>query len=38
LCASCHGVNSKDQAGGAAPTNKPEALRELLRTWKTLPK
>jgi hypothetical protein len=38
VCASCHGVNSKDQAGGAAPTNKPEALRNLLRYWKGLPK
>ena len=38
VCASCHGANSKDQAGGNAPTNKPEALRELLRSWKSLPK
>jgi hypothetical protein len=38
VCASCHGVNSKDQAGLPAPTNKPEALRELLRSWKSLPK
>ena len=38
VCASCHGVNSKDQAGGLAPVNKPEALRELLRSWKSLPK
>jgi hypothetical protein len=38
VCASCHGVNSKDQAGGVAPTNPPEALRTLLRFWKTLPK
>ena len=37
VCASCHGVNSKDQAGQNTPTNKPEALRELLRAWKLLP-
>jgi hypothetical protein len=36
-CASCHGVNTLDQAGRPTPTNKPEALRELLRYWKTLP-
>jgi hypothetical protein len=38
VCASCHGVNSKDQAGAAPPTNKPAALAELLRFWKALPK
>ena len=38
VCASCHGVNSQDQAGGAAPTNPPEALRTLLRFWKSLAK
>ncbi len=37
VCASCHGANSRDQAGNNAPTNKPEALRELLRAWKLLP-
>jgi hypothetical protein len=37
VCASCHGVNSKDQAGNGSPTNKPEALRDLLRAWKLLP-
>ncbi|HEY5801425.1 MAG TPA: hypothetical protein VIT92_14470 [Burkholderiaceae bacterium] len=36
VCASCHGVNSRDQAGFAAPINKPEALRELLAHWKTI--
>lgn len=35
-CASCHGTNTVNQAGLAAPTSKPEALRELLRHWKTL--
>lgn len=38
VCASCHGVNQADQAGQAAPVNKPEALRELMRAWKSLPK
>lgn len=33
-CAACHGINSKNQAGFAAPSNKPEALRELLAKWK----
>ncbi len=37
VCASCHGANNKDQAGQNTPTNKPEALRELLRAWKLLP-
>lgn len=36
-CASCHGVNSLNQAGTATPTHKPQALRDLLRHWKTLP-
>jgi 2-haloacid dehalogenase len=34
-CTSCHGVNSHDQQGRAEPTNPPEALRTLLRYWKT---
>ena len=38
VCASCHGVNQADQAGRPEPTNKPEALRALLRHWNTLPK
>ncbi|SHG72254.1 hypothetical protein [Massilia sp. CF038] len=37
-CASCHGLNSKDQAGGFTPLNKPEALRKLMQHWKQLPK
>lgn len=35
-CASCHGTNTLDQAGRSAPANKPQALRQLLRYWKTL--
>jgi hypothetical protein len=38
VCGSCHGVNKVDQAGKPAPENKPEALRTLLKYWKTLPK
>ncbi|MBX3604594.1 MAG: hypothetical protein KF788_04955 [Piscinibacter sp.] len=34
VCASCHGLNSRDQAGGSTPTNEPEALRQLLQYWK----
>jgi hypothetical protein len=35
VCASCHGVNTRDQLGAGAPQNSPEALRALLRTWKS---
>jgi hypothetical protein len=35
VCTSCHGLNSRDQQGRTAPTNSPEALRTLLRFWKT---
>lgn len=38
VCASCHGENTTNQAGGLAPINPPEALRTLLRHWKNLPK
>lgn len=34
-CASCHGVNAKDQMGSLKPQNKPEALRTLLKHWKS---
>ncbi|HNB35520.1 MAG TPA: S-layer homology domain-containing protein [Anaerolineales bacterium] len=34
VCASCHGINELDQAGDPAPTNPPEALRDLLEYWK----
>src|SRR6185436_4511664 len=34
-CASCHGVNTTDQASQPKPTNKPQALRDLLRYWKS---
>ncbi|MEM8933390.1 MAG: hypothetical protein AAGE94_19525 [Acidobacteriota bacterium] len=37
VCASCHGLNSVDQAGSTAPTNPPEALRRLLTHWKATP-
>jgi hypothetical protein len=38
VCASCHGVNTHDQAGRPPPLNKPEALRTLLSWWKTQPR
>jgi Hydrazine synthase alpha subunit middle domain len=34
-CAGCHGINGKSKANNDVPQNKPEALRELLRIWKT---
>jgi hypothetical protein len=33
-CASCHGVNERDQIGASTPTNQPEALRRLLQHLK----
>lgn len=33
-CPSCHGVNTRDQAGDGSPANKADALRQLLRHWK----
>lgn len=38
VCASCHGLNSRNQADAPTPVNPPQALRELLSFWKTLPK
>ena len=35
VCASCHGVNSLDQAGQSEPQNPPQALERLLQWWKT---
>lgn len=35
LCTSCHGLNSADQASHARPANEPDALRQILRYWKT---
>lgn len=34
-CASCHGLNTADQANHAVPTNTPSALTSLLSYWKT---
>src|SRR5262249_7028005 len=34
VCASCHGINTLSQTGDPAPTNEPEALRDLLADWK----
>jgi cytochrome c553 len=36
VCAACHGVNTRSQAGLPPPQNKPQALRDLLAWWKTL--
>ena len=33
-CEGCHGINKKAHSGNDVPTNKPEALRELLKAWK----
>lgn len=33
VCASCHGVNTKNQANQPGPTNVPQALRTLLTYW-----
>ncbi len=38
VCASCHGVNSKDQAGRGVPQNPPQALATLLDHWKGVPR
>jgi hypothetical protein len=35
VCASCHGLNNVDQAGAAAPANTPDALYQLLQSWKS---
>jgi hypothetical protein len=37
VCASCHGLNSIDQAGNFVPQNTPQALIQLLDFWKELP-
>lgn len=34
VCASCHGVNSRNQAGAPEAINPPEALRTLMKSWK----
>ena len=34
MCASCHGLNSKDQLDQTHPTNTPSALVALLQFWK----
>jgi len=35
VCAACHGVNTRDQLGSGHPQNSPEALRALLKFWKS---
>ncbi len=34
VCTSCHGLNERDQAGKAEPSNLPKALLTLLQRWK----
>lgn len=33
VCASCHGLNTNDQAGHPAPINEPQALADLVTYW-----
>lgn len=33
-CVNCHGINEKSQTGALPPANEPDALRDLLNTWK----
>lgn len=33
-CTSCHGINSSTHNNLPDPTNKPEALRNLIKSWK----
>jgi hypothetical protein len=35
VCASCHGINTKNQLNQTPPTNTPSALTALLQFWKT---
>ena len=34
-CVSCHGINSTTHNNLTEPKNKPEALRNLIRSWKS---
>lgn len=34
VCTSCHGINTASQASQPAPLNEPEALRQLLVSWR----
>ncbi|HXA46629.1 MAG TPA: hypothetical protein VNW52_03290, partial [Burkholderiaceae bacterium] len=36
-CPVCHGLNKSTLNNMSVPTNKPQALRDLLNYWKTLP-
>jgi hypothetical protein len=38
VCATCHGINERNQANVAGtPQNPPQALKDLLQAWKNLP-
>lgn len=34
VCTSCHGINTSSQTNSPPPTNEPQALHDLLATWK----
>ncbi|MEQ9467259.1 MAG: T9SS type A sorting domain-containing protein [Ekhidna sp.] len=34
-CEGCHGINNKTHLGNDKPINKPEALRDLVKAWKS---
>lgn len=34
-CEGCHGINDKSHLGNDAPANQPEALRALVKSWKS---
>ena len=34
-CTNCHGINTADQTGAAAPANPPAALADLLAFWRS---
>jgi hypothetical protein len=38
VCAACHGINARTQAGLPPPGKSPQALRDLLSWWKNLPR
>jgi hypothetical protein len=37
-CPVCHGLNTQSHGGEAKPINPPQALRDIVRYWKALPK
>jgi hypothetical protein len=37
VCGNCHGINTTDVFGEPPPANAPQALRELVQWWQTVP-